>query len=61
LEPQPKPICALVVDDEAPARRRLADLLAKDREIGRLLEAENGIAAVALIQEAEPDIVFLDV
>ena len=61
MEPKPKPICALVVDDEAPARRRLADLLAKDRDIGRLLEAENGIAAVALIQGADPDIVFLDV
>jgi len=61
LEPQPKPICALVVDDEAPARRRLADLLAKDRDVGRFLEAENGVAAVALIAEAKPDIVFLDV
>ena len=58
---QPKPICALVVDDEAPARRRLADLLAKDRDIGRYLEAENGVAAVALIAKAKPDIVFLDV
>ena len=61
MEPQSKPICALVVDDEAPARRRLADLLAKDRDIGRVLQAENGIAAVALIQDAKPDIVFLDV
>jgi two-component system LytT family response regulator len=61
VQAQPKPICALVVDDEAPARRRLADLLAKDREIGRILQAENGIAAVALIHEMKPDIVFLDV
>jgi len=61
MQPQPKSICALVVDDEAPARRRLADLLAKDRDIGRTLQAENGVAAVALIQEAKPDIVFLDV
>lgn len=27
-----EPFCALVVDDEAPAPRRLADLLAKDRD-----------------------------
>ena len=61
MEPQPKPICALVVDDEAPARRRLVELLTKERDIGRILQAENGVAAVALIQEQKPDIVFLDV
>ena len=54
-------ICALVVDDEAPARRRIADLLAGDRDIGTILHAENGVAAIAMIQESRPDIVFLDV
>lgn len=54
-------IRALVVDDEAPARRRLIDLLKKDQEIGSIIEAENGVAAVACIQDAKPDIVFLDV
>jgi two-component system LytT family response regulator len=61
VQPKPKPICALVVDDEELARLRLTDLLAKDRDIGRILEAEDGVAAVALIQDAKPDIVFLDV
>jgi two-component system LytT family response regulator len=61
MEAQPKPICALVVDDEAPARRRLADRLVKDGDIGQILQAENGIEAVTLIQQAKPDIVFLDV
>jgi len=61
MEAQPKPICALVVDDEAPARRRLVDRLAKDGDIGEILQAENGVAAVTLIQRAKPDIVFLDV
>jgi two-component system, LytTR family, response regulator len=61
VQPQLDPICALVVDDEAPARRRLVDLLNKDREISRIVEAENGIAAVARIQDSRPDIVFLDV
>lgn len=51
----------LVVDDEAPARRRLTELLAKDREIGRVLEAKNGIVAATMIQEECPDIVLLDV
>ena len=61
MEAQSKPICALVVDDEAPARRRLVDRLAKDGDVGEILEAENGVAAVTLIQQAKPDIVFLDV
>lgn len=54
-------IHVLVVDDEAPARKRLTDLLARDSDIGRLVEAKNGVEAVALIQDARPDIVFLDV
>lgn len=51
----------LVVDDEAPARRRLMDLLCDDSEIESVSEAENGVAAVAAIQSDHPDIVFLDV
>jgi len=61
MKSQPRSFTALVVDDEAPARRRLADLLSGDREVGRILEAQNGLAATALIQEERPDIVFLDV
>ena len=58
---QPRPLCALVVDDEAPARRRISDLLAKDRDVATVLIAENGVAAIAKIESARPDIVFLDV
>jgi two-component system LytT family response regulator len=58
---RPEQICVLVVDDEAPARRRLMDLLARDRDVGRVLEARNGVAAVTLIQDEQPDIVLLDV
>ncbi|MBB6424726.1 LytTR family DNA-binding domain-containing protein [Sphingopyxis sp. JAI128] len=61
MKAQLKPICALVVDDEAPARRRLTDRLAKDCDIGQILEAENGLEAITLIQQAKPDMVFLDV
>src|SRR5947208_205972 len=57
----PEAIRVLVVDDEAPARKRLTDLLAKDRGVGKILEAKNGMDAVALIQDMRPDIVFLDV
>jgi two-component system LytT family response regulator len=54
-------IRALIVDDEAPARQRLRDLLAKDNQISAILEAQNGVAAVEMIQEQKPDLVFLDV
>lgn len=54
-------IRVLVVDDEAPARKRLTELLAKDGDVGQVLEAVNGVDAVALIQNAHPDVVFLDV
>ena len=57
----PESLRILVVDDEAPARKRLADMLAKDREVDQVLEAENGVAAVELIQNERPDAVFLDV
>lgn len=59
--PPPEPLCALVVDDEAPARKRLVDLLSRDPDIGRILEAENGFVAVSMIGEEAPDLVFLDV
>ena len=51
---------ALVVDDEAPARRRLADLL---EELGVEVagEAANGLDALTLVRERRPDVVFLDV
>src|SRR5580698_2156208 len=54
-------IRVLIVDDEAPARQRLIDLLKKDPQIGRILEAVNGKAAVEIIGREVPDLVFLDV
>jgi two-component system, LytTR family, response regulator len=51
----------LVVDDEAPARQRLIDVLQKDPGITAVLEATNGIEAVAMIERDRPDLVFLDV
>jgi two-component system, LytTR family, response regulator len=54
-------IRVLVVDDEAPARQRLIDLLKKDPEVGSVLEAVNGKAAVEIIGKVAVDLVFLDV
>jgi len=51
----------LVVDDEAPARQRLIDLLKKDPQVESVLEAVNGKAAVEIIGREALDLVFLDV
>jgi two-component system, LytTR family, response regulator len=57
----PASIRVLIVDDEAPARLRLRDLLAKDGEVGGIYEADTGEEAVRLIQEERPDLVLLDI
>jgi two-component system LytT family response regulator len=51
----------LVVDDEAPARQRLTDLLRQDPHVTAVLEAGDGLAAVTMIERERPDLVFLDV
>lgn len=58
---QPEPMRVLVVDDEPPARRRIIDLLNQDASVGQVTEAGDGEAAVRLILERRPDLVFLDV
>jgi two-component system, LytTR family, response regulator len=57
----PESIHVLVADDEAPARQRLIDLLAKDPRVAAVAEAADGEAAVAAIEKQHPDLVFLDV
>jgi two-component system, LytTR family, response regulator len=54
-------IRVLVVDDEPPARQRLIDLLREDGHVTAVLEASNGLAAVAMIERERSDLVFLDV
>jgi len=61
IPPSLDPMRVLVVDDEAPARQRLVDLLRQDRQVGSILEAENGSAAIAAIHDRRPDLMFLDV
>jgi two-component system LytT family response regulator len=56
-----KGIRVLVVDDEAPARQRLVDLLRQDSDVGGILEAEDGLVAVDMIHDERPDLIFLDV
>src|ERR1700736_5429055 len=54
-------INTLIVDDEKPARDELAFLLKAFPEISLVGQGKNGLDAVALIKEHNPDLVFLDV
>jgi two-component system LytT family response regulator len=54
-------VSALVVEDEPLARRRLRDLIAGISWLECLGEASNGRAAIAAIDELQPDLVFLDI
>lgn len=55
------PITALVVDDEQLAREELKFLLNSIGGVEILGEGSNGIEAVELIEDLQPDVVFLDV
>lgn len=61
IPPRTEPITVLVVDDEAPARQRLIDLLRKEPMVGTVLEASNGLQAVDSIERLHPGLIFLDV
>ena len=58
------PLRLLIVDDEAPARRRLRDVLADcaDRlPVDIVGEADNGLDALAQVQQQPVDAVLLDI
>jgi two-component system LytT family response regulator len=54
-------IRVLIVDDEAPARRKLRELLGRESGFEIVGEAADGVEAVAAIREAAPDLIFLDI
>ena len=54
-------VTALIVEDEPFARRRLRELMRDAPWLHCLGEATNGRAAIAAIDELQPDLVFLDV
>ena len=54
-------ISAIVVDDESLASEELAYLLKEFPDVEIVATAANGIEAVKLIEDLEPDLVFLDV
>ncbi len=55
------PLTALVIDDEQLAREELKYLLDSTGSVEVLAEGSNGIEALELIEEHQPDVVFLDV
>ena len=52
---------AVIVDDEELARDELAYLLKNTGEVDVVAQGKNGVEAVNLIREHNPDLVFLDV
>ncbi len=54
-------ISTLIVDDEQLAREELSFLLKDFPEVDILASAENGLEAVQLVEQLEPELVFLDV
>jgi two-component system LytT family response regulator len=51
----------MIVDDEPPARRRIASLLKADSSFELLAECADGASGIRGIIELKPDLVFLDV
>jgi len=54
-------LTALLVDDEAPARTRLRQLLSERDDVTIVGEADDGVQAIERIQALGPDVVFLDI
>jgi two-component system response regulator LytT len=55
------PLSAVIVDDEQLARDELAYLLKGAGDVDVVAQGKNGVEAVNLIREHNPDLVFLDV
>ena len=58
---QPDSLRVLIVDDEAPARRKLLRLLRDESTLEIVGEADNAESAIAAIEKYRPHLVFLDV
>jgi two-component system LytT family response regulator len=55
------PLRILVVDDEAPARRKILRLLRSEPGVQVVAEADSGESAISAVEGHRPDLVFLDV
>ena len=61
MQDSSRKICAVIVDDEAPARANLKALLRRHPDIELAGEYDQGAAAAEGIRACMPDLVFLDV
>ena len=59
--PAPDALRVLIVDDEPPARERLARMLAEIPDVAVVGEAGNGADAVTACDRLAPDVVLLDI
>ena len=57
----PAKLKVFVVDDEAPARRKIIRFLGRDPDVELLGEAGDGASAVSAIRKTQPDLLFIDV
>jgi two-component system, LytTR family, response regulator len=55
------PLRVLIVDDEAPARRKILRLLRSEPGVQVVAEADSGEAAISAVEKHHPDLAFLDV
>jgi two-component system, LytTR family, response regulator len=56
-----KSLRALIIDDELPARKKLAMLMREEADIEIVGQCANGLEAIAAIEEQHPDVIFLDI
>ncbi len=56
-----KKIKALIIEDEKPARDLLNNYIADHEQIEVIGEVDNGFDAVKIINESNPDLIFLDI
>ncbi len=54
-------IRSIIIDDEPLARKRIRNLLKNEADIDVIAEARNGIEAVSVIENKNPDLIFLDI
>ncbi len=56
-----RPIRVLVVDDSALVRKMLTDIIRTDEEMDVVGTAANGLEAVKLVAELDPDVITMDI
>jgi two-component system LytT family response regulator len=56
-----RPLTAIIVDDEPPARMVLKEYLAAHADVRVVAECGNGFEAVKAVTDHQPDLLFLDI